>query len=364
MTKLNLEHLFSFLDVPPKPLIGVDISGSSIKMVEISQKRSGELVFENYSIEPTPRDAFGEHGEPKPDELGAGIDRAWKKLRSSVKNVAIALPSNTVITKKIKLSNELDEDALEQEVFSEAQQHIPFQLDEASIDWSVLGPHPSSPETDNEVLICATRKDRLLDYMAAIEAAGLVPLVVDIESHAQQAAFLNMLQGQPELEDQVVAVADAGSSLLTLSVYNRGSLIFSKEIPFGANQLTETLVHLYGITPEQAEQAKRADGGELSDYHNQALNPFLESLGMEINRALQFFLTQATVERIDRLFIAGGCGVFSNAAPIVSAATQIDTFIANPFQHLEMAHKNRGEALAKDAPLLMTACGLALRRFD
>lgn len=364
MNTAKIDKFFSFLDVPPKPIIGVDISASSIKCVEISKGRNG-YVLENYSIEPTPKDAFNDQGITNADALGAALERAWKKLGTKIKNIAIAIPGNVAITKKVKFVNELDDIAIADEVIVEATQFIPFNLDDVHIDWVNCGPHPSNPDTHNEILICASRRDRIVDYMAVAEAAGLKVIKVDIDTFAQQLAFDSILQANPEIANEVVAVADAGSSMLNLAIYNQGEeLIFSKEISFGSNQLTESICHVYGITVDQAEDAKRRGGQGLTDYQNQVLNPFLESLGMEINRALQFFLTQATVEKIDRIMLAGGCAAFDQAAEVVGATSQITTSSFNPFEHMIHSGKLKNRNVNKEAPILMTACGLALRRFD
>lgn len=365
MNTEKIDKYFKFLDVPATPLIGVDLSVSSIKCVELSQNRNGTVKLENYAIEPTPKDAFNDQGIGDADSLGAALKRAWSKLGTKVKTIAIAIPSNIAITKKVKFSKDLDEIAIADEVIVEAGHFIPFSLDDVNLDWVVLGPHPSSPETDNEVLICATRRDRILDYMAAAEAAGLKVVKVDIDNFAQQLAFDHMSKAHEDYANEVVAVADAGSSMLNIAIYNKGEeMIFSKEIAFGSNQLTDSVRQIYGITNEQAEDAKRKAGAGLTDYQNQALDPFLANLGMEINRTLQFFLTQATVEKIDRIMLAGGCAAFEGAAEMVGNVTQIKTEAFNPFVHMDASSRLKNRNLVKEAPMLLTACGLALRKFD
>lgn len=366
MNLAKLDRFFKFLDVPAKSLVGVEMSPTSIKFVEISRSRSGVITLENYSIEPTPKDAFTDKGISDPDVLGAALERAWKRLNTKIKNIAISIPATTAITKVVKFSNELDELAVAEEVLGEAGQFIPFPLNEVYMDWVVLGPHPSAPETDNEVLISATRRDLIVDYMAAAEAAGLKIIKVDIDSFALQLAFDQLQTNQEQYQQEVIAIADAGSSMLNLTVYNKTERqIFSKEIPYGSKQLTENLCAIYNISPEQANEAKRNNGQNHTGYREQALEPFLEGLGMEINRALQFFLTQAEVEKIDRILLAGGCAALDDAAAIVERTTQIPSTIFNPFEGMAVSSRiNKKRHLAQEAPMLLTACGLALRRFD
>lgn len=365
MKKNNLDRFLGFLDVPAKALIGVDISTSSIKVVELSRKRNGQLCLENYAIEPTPKEVFDNQGVPtNNDALSASLERAWKKLGSKIKNIAIALPTNSAIAKRAHFSKEFDDDLLEDEVLMEANQHIPFPIEEVNIDWHIVGPYQNNPDAENEVLICAARKDRINEFEAVAEGAGLRIQLVDVESFSQQRAFYQLAASVDGFHERVVALADAGSSMLTINIFNRGQVIFTKEIPFGANQLTDSLVGIYQITPEQAEEAKRKNGAGLANYNDQALRPFLESMAMEINRALQFFLTQASVERIDTIVLAGGCASFERADQIVADVSQIETLVANPFAKMEISGRAKNKPLLQEAPLLLTACGLALRRFD
>ena len=365
MNQTKLDKLFNFLNVPSKPLVGIDVSPTSIKCVELTRSRNGELTIENYSIEPTPREAFSDQGIENADMLGAAIERAWKKLGTKVKNIAIAIPSNVAIIKRVKFSVDLDELAVAEEVLVEAGLFIPFPLDDVNLDWTVLGPHPNSPDTDNEVLICATRRDGIVDYVAAGEAAGLKAIKVDIDSFAMQLAFDHLQSTSEQYQNEVIAVADAGSSKLNLSVYNKkDGQVFTKEIAYGSNQLTESISAIYSISTEQANEAKRNGGQGLTDYYKRAIEPFLEGLSMEINRSLQFFLTQAEVERIDRIMLAGGCAVLQDAAEVVGRSTQITTTIFNPFEGMQIASRLKNRKLEQEAPMLLTACGLALRRFD
>ena len=365
MNTAKLDQFLSFLDLPTPPIVGVDINASAIKCVELSRSRSGALAVENFSIEPTPKDSLNHQGIANADALGAALARAWKKLGTKVKRIAIAIPNNVAISKKVKMANNLDEIAMAEEVQHEAKGFSPFPLDEVFLDWVVLGPHPNSPETDNEVLICCTRQDKIQEYMAMAEAAGLQVTVVDLDSFARQRAFESIHDHSPERHDQVIALAEAGANALGISIYNRAAeLVFSKDVAFGSAQLTESIARTYDVSFEEAEEFKRAGGQGLIDYDAKVLGPFLDNLGMEINRALQFFLTQATVEKIDCILLAGACASLQGAAEAVGRNAQIPTEACNPFSHMAQSSRAKGKNLDKEAPALMTACGLALRRFD
>lgn len=364
MLKTKLNQFLSFLDLPQKPLIGVDISASTIKMVELSQKRDGSFVLEHYAIEPTPKDIFSDQGVAKQEELSQALQKTFKKLNSKHKNIAISLPTTNVIAKKIHLSNQLDDDGLETEILEEAAQLIPFPLDEVHVDWFILGQHVSNPEHENDILVCAARKDRITEYLASVEAAGLKVDIVDVEQFAHQRALEQLGKSIDDFYNKVIALVDAGSTVLTLSIYNNGNNIFYKEVPFGTNQLTESIMQTYGCPPDQAEKAKKENGNNFDNYHEQVLQPFLDSFGMEINRALQFFLTQASVEKIDNIVLSGGGATLEQADDTVANLTQIPTISANPFANMELSSKIKQKSIEKEAPLLFTATGLALRQFD
>lgn len=358
----KLNKAFDFFDLPPKPLVGLEISSSSIKMVELSRKRNGQIALEGYVVESVPREAFNEQGIADVDALGASVERAWKRLGTKIKNVSLSLPSNAAITKKIHLAADLDEEQVADQVGMEANSFLPFPLEEVNLDWVYLGPYAQNPE-ESEYLVCAARKEILDDYIGACQAGGLKVIVADVENYAQQAAFEHLVNSSEGLDEQVLALVDAGSSTLRIFVYWRGASLFFKEIPFGANQLTESISHTYGLGQAEAEEAKRRGGAGLDNYESQALHPFLESMAMEINRALQFFLTQGTVERIDRIFLAGGCATFPGAASAVESLSGVRSEVINPFSGMDLSSRAKRSG-ALEAPMLMTACGLALRRFD
>ena len=165
------------------PLIGLDIGSSSVKIVELSEAGKGVMRLERYAIEPLPRGAVVDGNIDKIEVVADAVKRAWRKAGGKVRNAAMALPASAVITKRIALPANLREEELEMQVESEANQYIPFALDEVSLDFQVLGPIPNAPD-DVEVLIAASRKEKVEDRIAVAQAAGLKPVVVDVELYA------------------------------------------------------------------------------------------------------------------------------------------------------------------------------------
>ena len=220
------------------PLFGLDISSSSVKMLEIVDAGKSAYRVERYAIEPLPRDAVVDGNINNLEAVTEAVRRAHKRLATRTKHVAMAVPTGAVISKKIVLGAGLREEELEMQVESEANQYIPFALDEVNLDFHSLGPAPNSPE-EQEVLIAATRKEKVEDRVAVAESAGLKALVMDVESFAQQAALGLVVQSLPSGgKDQNVAVVDIGANVMNVTVLRNDQSIYTREQAFGGNQLT------------------------------------------------------------------------------------------------------------------------------
>ena len=354
----------SFLNPRSRPLIGVDISSSSVKMVELSAVSGGGYRVERYSIESLPRETVVDGNISNLDAVAEAIRRGWRRMGTATKFVALALPASAVITKKIILAAGLRDQELEVQVESEANQYIPFALDEVNLDFQVIGPAASGAEED-EVLIAASRKEKVEDRVAAAEAAGLKALVMDVESYAALSAFELVQEQLPGAgEDKIIALVDAGANVMNVSVLRNGVQIYAREQAFGGFLLTQDIMRHFGMTLEEAESAKRASSTLPENYETDLLRPFMDSLALEVSRALQFFFTSTQFNQVDHIVLAGGCAVIPGLAETVAGRTQVDTMVANPFANMSLGSKVRPKSLAADAPALLVACGLALRRFD
>lgn len=351
-----------FLKPKAPPLIGVDISASAVKMVELS--RTGQhYSLERYVIQPLPKDAVTDGNLANVDAVAETVRRAWQQLGTRVKHVALALPAASVITKKILVPADMTERELETQVETEANQYIPFSLDEVNLDFQVLGPNANSPE-ENDVLIAAARKDKVEERVAAIEAAGLHAAVMDVESYAASAAFELMRPQLPNNgEGQIVAVVDIGATGMHVNIFKDAESIYSRDQVYAGNQLTQEIQRKFNMSFEDAELAKK-QGGLPENYEHDVLQPFMDTLAMEVARSLQFFYTANNYSSVDHILLAGGCSVIHGLDEVVSSRTQIpSTMRANPFFSMATG-KLRGKQIQLDAPSLLIACGLAMRRFD
>jgi type IV pilus assembly protein PilM len=364
MLKGNFDIQLDFLQASTPPLIGVDISSSSIKIVELSQApKKGGYIVERYAIESLPADAVSDGNINNLDAVSDALRRAWKRLGTRIKNVSLALPAAAVISKKIMLPAGLRENDLEYQVETEANQYIPFALDEVNLDFQELGPSPTNPD-EIEVLLAASRKANVEDRVAAAQSAGLKAVVVDVEPYAAEAAFDPIRSQLPGgAVDQCVALVDIGASVMNVNVMRNGQSIYTRDQQIGGNQLTRQIQSAFGLSAEEAEAAKR-NGGLPDSYENQVLIPFRENVAMEVTRALQFFYTSTQFNEVSYIVLAGGCAALAGLDDAVATRTQVSTLVANPFALMALSSRIKPRQLQQDAPSLMIACGLAMRRFD
>jgi type IV pilus assembly protein PilM len=358
--KLALPALFSRSS---KPLLGVDISPSSVKVVELSVGAKTQMRLERYAIETLERGAIVDGNIENPEAVSSALQKALRRCGSKSKVASIALPSASVITKRISLPAGQSDDDYEIQVESEASQYIPFPIEEVNLDFQLLGPIGENGE-DVEILLAAARKEKVEDRVAVTEMVGLRSTIVDIEPFAARSVIDHIAGFLPDNgRGQIVAVFDIGHASTALTVTLNGATIFEREQGFGGYQLTQDIVRLYGLTPEEAELKKRS--GDLPDnYHVELVVPFIEQLCAEVARSLQFFYTSTPYTRVDRVFLAGGCSILNGLPEAVAERTNVVTEVLSPFQGMEIAPTIREKQLRNDAPALMVACGLAMRRFD
>ena len=344
------------------PLVGIDISTSCVRLVELAHGAKGELRLERYATEPLPRNAVTDGNIENMDQVVDVVRRVWKKSGTRARLAALGMPPASVITKKIILPAGLSEDQLEVQVESEASQYIPFALDEVSLDFDVIGPAANSAD-DIEVMLAASRREKVEDRVAIAEASGLKATVMDIESYAARAALDRVIVQLPEGgAGQVVALFQIGAQVTHISVMLDGVTVYEREQPFGGNALTQDIVRSYGLAFDEAEARKKS--GDLPDnYNTDLLMPFLESAALEVTRAIQFFYTSTPYTRVDQLFLAGGCALIPGLLELVASRTKISSAVISPFKGMQLGPSVRESQLRLDAPAYLVACGLALRRF-
>lgn len=355
---------FDFFKERTSPLIGVDISSTSVKMVELAEGGKGSYRLESYSIAPLTKDAVVDGNIAGLDLVADGIKRAWKMLGSRERRLALALPAAAVISKKVLMQAGLREEDMELQVEAEANQYIPFSLDEVNIDFQTIGPAPNNPEEEVEVLIAASRKEKIEDRVAAAEGAGLKVEVMDVETYATEAAYTLVATQLPNSgKDLTAMIVDIGASMMHINVLHDNQSVYIREQTFGGAQLTQEIQRRFGLSPEEAEIAKRK-GGLPDSYESEVLQPFMQTLALEVARALQFFTSSTQYNKVDYIILAGGCAAIPGVDAMVQERTQVSALVANPFSGMTLNPRIKQQQIFADAPSLMIACGLAMRRFN
>jgi type IV pilus assembly protein PilM len=343
------------------PLVGLDISSTAVKLLQLSQS-GGRYRIEHYAVEPLPPNAVVEKNIVEVEAVGEAIRRAVQRSGIKTKFAAAAVAGSAIITKVLPMQADLSEDELEGQIQAEANQYIPYPLEEVSMDFEVLGPVKDNPEMVN-VLLAASRTENVEMRAAALSLGGLTAKVVDVEAFAMENAFRLIADQLPGGKDGLVAIVDIGATMTTLNVLKNQRSIYTREQVFGGKQLTDEVMRRYGLSYEEAGLAKR-QGGLPESYEIEVLEPFKEAMTQQVSRLLQFFFAGSEHNRVDQIVLAGGCASIAGVKEMVEEQIGVPTVVASPVASMTLSPKVQAQALQADAPALMIACGLALRSFD
>ncbi len=348
------------------PMLGVDISSSVVKLLELSRQsgRGGNRYrVESYGVEILPPNIIVEGNIVDIEAVGASLRKAIKKSGTKLKNAAIALSGASVITKTITVPASLSEREIEAQIEMEADQYVPYPLEEVNLDYEVLGPNEKTPEMV-DVLLAACRSETVEERVAAVTLGGLDCEVVDVEAYALERVCSELSPGWPNNgEGLTVALIDMGATTTTLNALHNNVTVYTREQTFGGRQLTEEIQRRYGLSFEEAGMAKRK-GGLPDNYEVEVLEPFKEAVVQQVNRAIQFFLGATPYNHVDLIVLAGGTSSIPGVDDLVQERLGVDTLVANPFTRMSIGSRVDAAALSADAPAMMIACGLALRSFD
>ena len=340
-------------------LIGVDISSTAVKILELS-KKNGCYRVESYGLSPLSEGAIVEKNILDPEAVAIALTEAVDMANPGTLQGAIAIPSAMVIHKVISMDDRLDDDEREAQIRIDAEQYIPFPLDQVSLDFSIvkeLTPDPAQVQ----VLLAATRTEHIDARLEVLELAGLRSKVADVESFALERTYRMLAEFMPA-NISTVGILDIGHNTTTLTVLQYGKIIYSREHLFGGRQLTQEVQNRYGLSFVEAGRAKK-DQTLPKDYDAEVLRPFLEAVIQQAARSLQFFFSSAGAHSLDHLLLAGGNANIVGLAQLLQQKLGYPVTIANPFLNMSFATQIDLKKLKNDAPSLMVACGLALRSF-
>ncbi|WP_331346256.1 pilus assembly protein PilM [Cellvibrio sp. UBA7661] len=353
--------ILSFLEKKAKPVIGLDISSTSVKLLELS--RSGDRYrVESYTVKALPPNAVVEKNIADPVAVAEVIRSMVKQSKTKLKHAAVAVAGSAVITKMIDMPMDLNDDAMESQIAAEADQYIPFPLEEVALDFEIQGVSPRNPD-QVEVLLAACRRENVEVRQQVLADSDLIAEKVDIEAYCMERAFELIAEQLEDQEGQVVAIIDIGATMTTLSVLVDGKTVYTREQLFGGRQLTEEIQRRYGLSREEAGLAKK-QGGLPDDYELEVLAPFKDAVVQQVTRSLQFFFSASQYNDVDYIILAGGVASLEGLVGLIEEKLGTQTVVANPFARMSVSSRVNAVSLANDAPALMIVTGLAMRSFD
>lgn len=340
-------------------LLGIDISSSAVKLLELSRKGSDYRV-DSYAVAGLPDGVTSERDINEAEKVGEAIKLAVKNSRTKSRRCALGIPSSMAINKIITIPASIPASELEAQISLEAEQYIPYPMDEVNFDFEVLGPSETSAEM-MDVLIAGTRTENVEVRLAAAEMAGLNVEIVDLESNAVELLFKTMIN---ELDKHdVVAAVDFGASMTGINVFENGKVVFSREQVFGGRQLTEEISQRYGLSYAESGLAKK-NGNLPEGYVSEVLDPFRENMVRQVQRFLQFYYASTQNEKVDKVLLSGGCASIPGIDEQIQEVIGIPTALANPFSNVVLHSKVNPARFTSDIPAMLVPAGLALRGIE
>lgn len=339
--------------------VGVDIGSSSVKLVSLSQ-HGREYQLDAYAIVPLPQTAVVDGRIENIGQVSEAVERGLKICGLKLSHAVASVPSSAVITKQLEISNVFSGFELEEQVKIEADQFIPYALDEVALDFEIVGPVPNH-ENLNEILLVACRRDDVSQREDAINSTPLKCEIVDVDTYAIERVM--PLLNQDCEADSMIGLVDIGASTLTLDVFHNGKIVYNREQSFGGNELAHAISQQYGLEVGEVDQGLRSDniGEEITES---LILPFRQTVVQQVSRALQFFYSSGVQSQLSKLYLSGGTSRIEGLDALMTEEIGVPTEVANVFLSQRIRPRNNAERVYKEAPMLAKACGLALRSFD
>lgn len=346
-----------FLFKKKKEVIGIDIGSSSVKLVQLKESK-GSYELLNIGISPLPSEAIVDNSLMDASAIAAVVKNLITGLGIKVKDVVCSISGNSVIIRKIVLSA-MPQEELEDQISWEAEQYIPFDINDVNMDFQILSPDSMDPSKMN-VLLVASKKDIINDYVSLFSEAGLQLSVVDVDSFAVQNAF----EANHDFASQdIIALVNIGASVMNINVVKDGITLFTRDVQIGGNLYSEEIQKQLGLSSEDAEKGKLL----AHESNNQILKNVVlkvnESIAQEIRRSLDFYNSTASEDRISSFFVSGGCSKVYNLVATIAEKIGLPVNRLNPFAKLKYNEKDFDpEYLDEIAPFMAVPIGLAIRR--
>jgi len=352
--------LSSLMKPNSSKMIGIDIGAHNVKGVLLSKSSNGYKVEATAKL-PLPKGAVVDNVILDVESVGNVIAKLRKKFPKAVKNVIAAVSGSGVISKTVYLNAVQNDEELESQIEIEAENLIPYPLDEVSIDFEIIGENENDSHKI-DVLLIASRTELVQARVSSIEAGNFFAKVMDVNGYALGRTYSLISHQFDDDTSKPVALIDIGATTLTLAVIVDGETVFIKEQPFGGEQYTQSIAAYYNMEYAEAETAKLND--ELPrNYVFEVLAPFQTAMIQQIRRTLQMYSTSKYGSEISHILLSGGCSQIPTIDKVLSEELNIPTNLAKPFLHSEVHKDINFDALNKEASMYMVASGLALRSF-
>lgn len=340
-----------------KETVGIDIGSSSVKLVQLKEQK-GTYHLLNVGILPLPPEAIVDNTLMDSSSIVEIIKSLLKSLNVKANEAACSISGNAVIIRKIVLPAMTSEE-LEDQIQWEAEQYIPFDINDVNIDFQILGQDERDPAKMN-VLLVASKKDIVNDYVTVFNETGLRLAVIDVDSFAVQNAFEMNYDVFPE---EVIALVNIGANIMNLNIVKAGASLFTRDVQLGGSVYTDEIQKQFGVSSEEAEGIKISGGGPDQGRLQDIMSRLNESLALEMRRSLDFYNSTASEGKIGKVYLSGGAAKTAMLVEAVSQRLGVPVEIMNPFQKIKYSEKDFDlEYLREVAPLMTVAMGLATRR--
>lgn len=342
-----------------KDLLGVDIGSNSVKVVQLRESR-GLYHLKKMGFALLPQDTIVDNSIMDSTAVVEVLRNLVQELKIGTKSVATSISGHSVIIRKIQLPI-MTEEELEWSIQFEAEQYIPFEISEVNLDFQILGPDAAEPSQMNVILVAA-KKDFVNDHIAIFRECGLTPEVMDIDCFAVQNAYELNHGIAPE---EIVALINMGAGAINVNVLKGGSSVFTRDIQVGGGMFNEEIQKQLGLSGEAAERAKISGGGDGVDATilNEVMESTAENFAQEVQRSLDFFSATSSDEKVQKIFLTGGCSKVSHIRTILASRLGVDVEVLNPFQQVQVnAREFDVDYLESVGPIFSVAVGLAMRR--
>jgi type IV pilus assembly protein PilM len=337
--------------------VALDIGSSFIKLVRLKAAKGG-YHLDKFGMVPLPPEVIVEGAVMDAGRVVEAIKELLNSQQVKTKEVVLSVSGSSVIIKRISVADMTDEE-LSESIKWEAEQYIPFSIDDVNVDFQKLG--PGAQEGQADVLLVAVKKDKINDYINLVKEAGLDPVVLDVDAFA----LANMYELNYDLEAGITALLNIGASVMNINILKDGMSIFTRDVTVGGNRYTEALQREFGLSYEDAEKVKRGEAVEGASHEQTAevMASVTEDIVGETQRSLDFFRSTTGSDQVSRVLVSGGCARISNFTTVLAQRIEIPVEITNPFKNIQVDPKRFNAALLQEAgPQSAVAVGLAIRR--